>query len=110
MEIRLTLIGTLFFSRNLLERELPHLSSIKKLVEDIKLDFNSSDKIIWMQDKVASGYHKMRKFLKSIFASPLSALLEWFPPEAGTVKFNVDGACNSTAVECGGVLRTASVM
>ncbi|KAL4298274.1 hypothetical protein GQ457_12G029320 [Hibiscus cannabinus] len=37
--------------------------------------------------------------------SPLSALLEWFPPEAGVVKFNVDGACNSTAARCGGVLR-----
>ncbi|KAL4283695.1 hypothetical protein GQ457_16G028320 [Hibiscus cannabinus] len=129
------------FSRYLLERELPYLSSIKKLVEDIKLGFNSSDKIIWMQDKtlstcllpadlpqnsglsfvsggILSGQmdrsgkislvHNVRSnYLEplSISASPPSVVLEWFPPEAGAVKFNVDGACNSIAVGCGGVLR-----
>ncbi|KAL4297388.1 hypothetical protein GQ457_12G029290 [Hibiscus cannabinus] len=42
---------------------------------------------------------------ESISATPLSALLEWFPPEAGAIKFNVDGACNSTSAGCGCVLR-----
>ncbi|KAK9046311.1 hypothetical protein V6N11_052203 [Hibiscus sabdariffa] len=44
--------------------------------------------------------------LKSIVSSSPVASLAWIPPEAGTVKFDVDGGCNLKADGCGGIFRS----
>ncbi|KAL4333388.1 hypothetical protein GQ457_07G006800 [Hibiscus cannabinus] len=130
------------FSRKLLERELKFLSSVNECLATKNLEYNSSDKIIWMQDKVGQfsvatvtklllnadvdipsfnfdliwklkGSKRPRTSL--LLAGSLqnfglnsileSVVLDWFLPKSGSLKFNVDKACNSRAAGCGGVLR-----